>query len=449
MADRNILKMPADAAYRVAVGNRHRNYPAPGKDGDRLYPIATPYKRPGFTIAPDETVFALGSCFARNIERVLTEKGMSVLSTGFDFGGIEANTTEPGNFFNKYSIHSIASELGWAFDRESFPGEAILYQGREGEGVFDLQLGSALLKSPLDEVLAFRHRYLDAIALAAEADVVIVTLGYVETWYDTELDLYLNVAPIPNLIKRMPGRFEFRVLGYQDVLDGLRETYRLLSAHRTRPMKMLVTVSPVPLKTTFRDMDVLVANAYSKSVQRAAIDEFLLETRDVDYFPSYEFVTLSHPDTTWRPSDYRHLSLDFVNHIMTHVLGTYLPGTATGDAPDTAIETRDLLAAARLKVRAGEHGAALALIDARADLVADSDGLLLTRETCLNELGREAETGAVLARLVEIAPGRPRPLERLISIASDAGDTGEVARLLHLHRERFPNRDAFREQAVG
>lgn len=87
------------------------------------------------------------------------------------------------------------------------------------------------------------------------------------------------------MVKAHPGRFDFRVLSHDDVLQALRDTHALLCMHRTKPLKMLVTVSPVPLLATFRDMDVLVVNTYFKSVQRAAIDAFIHNAPGVDYFP--------------------------------------------------------------------------------------------------------------------------------------------------------------------
>jgi len=145
---------------------------------------------------------------------------------------------------------------------------------------------------------------------------VILTLGYVETWFDTKLGLYLNVAPPMQAIKAEPARFEFRVLSYHDILAGLDELHALLTKHRTKPLKMLVTVSPVPLLATFRDMDVLVANAYSKSVQRAALDEFLLDKAGVDYFPSYEIIT--HPAYRGRffAPNLRSVLPEGVDHVM-------------------------------------------------------------------------------------------------------------------------------------
>jgi len=178
----------------------------------------------------------------------------------------------------------------------------------------------------MDDIRDFRTRYLDVMARAKDADVVIITLGYVETWYDTKLGIYLNTSPPQPLIKAEPDRFTFRVLSYEDVLGALHDVHALLVKHRTKPLKMLVTVSPVPLLSTFRDMDVLVANAYSKSVQRAAIDAFIRDAEGVDYFPSYEFVILSNPDVAWSRGDYRHVSPDLVARIMSNVITQYVEG---------------------------------------------------------------------------------------------------------------------------
>ena len=176
------------------------------------------------------------------------------------------------NFLNKYTAPSILNDLKWALERDSFPGEQIIYPVDENT-FCDPQLGLVRLPYPLPEIMDMRTRYLDVMAQAIDADVVIITLGYVETWYDTELDLYLNIAPPPKLCKAQPDRFEFRVLGFNDVLDALNEIYALLKKHRTKPLKMLLTVSPVPLVSTFRDVDILVGNTYSKSVQRAAAED--------------------------------------------------------------------------------------------------------------------------------------------------------------------------------
>ncbi len=49
---------------------------------------------------------------------------------------------------------------------------------------------------------------------------------------------------------------------------------------------MPTTASPVPLPMTFRDMDLLVADAQSRAVRRAALDAFVQGRDRVHHFLS-------------------------------------------------------------------------------------------------------------------------------------------------------------------
>ena len=437
---RNIERITAQEAFLRARDNDLRRYPAPERDGARLYPLAAPTVTPSFTIGPQDTIFAIGSCFARNVERALEGAGRRVLSREFELGPIGEGLGDAANFFNKYSIHSVTTEIRWALERETFPGAEALCEIGPGR-YCDLQLGMARLDYPLEEILAFRHRYLDSMAQVARADVVILTLGYVETWYDRALDLHLNVVPPIQLIKAEPERFEFRVLSYGDVLEGLEALHALLLLHRTTPLKMLVTVSPVPLLATFRDMDVLVANAYSKAVQRAALDEFVLGKEGVDYFPSYEFVTLSNPEVAWARNDYRHVSPDVVNRIMADVLARYVEGgPEAGAAPLGEALTSSL----KMLHRLDRHDELLALAAENRDAVdGDADALML-EAAAARRLDRLEHAFATLEKATQAAPDRHDALERLIMICRPLRRSTEARALLDRHATAFPGRTDFR-----
>ncbi|RYG89812.1 GSCFA family protein [Loktanella sp. IMCC34160] len=443
----NIEQMSAAKAMERARSNGLRKYPAPDKDGDRLYPLASPNCSPSFKIGPEDTIFAIGSCFARNVEKSLEAAGKRVLSREFELGAIGESLGDAANFFNKYSIHSVTNEIRWALERDSFPGEDLIYPLGKGR-YCDSQLGMAKLDFPMDDILAFRHRYLDAMAQAATADVLILTLGYVETWYDTKLGLYLNVSPPGPLIKEDPERFEFRVLSYQDVLDGLEDLYALLQKHRTKPLKMLVTVSPVPLLATFRDMDVLVANAYSKSVQRAALDEFLIGKDGVDYFPSYEFVTLSNPTVAWSRGDYRHVSPDVVNRIMSNVLTNYVEGAVAeaGDSPTETMTPEALMSSVRMMQKLEDYEAIVDLLSKNRELADGDVDVLLFESAALRRLERVEDAWDALVKAVNLAPGRPMPLERLIMLCRPLRRHDDARKLMDVHAAKFPNRDTFRDR---
>ncbi|RKT32526.1 GSCFA family protein [Roseovarius halotolerans] len=435
----------SDDAFATARKNDLRRYPSPEIDGTRLYPLADPAVSPGFSIGRQDSVFAIGSCFARNIEGALHRAGMTVLSREPDLGPIGESVGKASTFLNKYTAHSILNELKWALERDSFPGDKIIYP--VGDGLYcDPQLGLVRLPFPLADIMDMRARYLDAIAEVALADVVIVTLGYVEAWYDRELDLYLNIAPPPRICKAEPERFEFRVLGYDDILDALEGIYALLKAHREKPLKMLLTVSPVPLASTFRDMDVMLANTYSKSVQRAAAEAFVAGKPDVDYFPSYETVTLTNPDVCWARNDYRHISPDIVTRIMSNVLVSYIPDfEATGTYHGRPMTEDAVFATARMLAKLNEGPELAALFAQNRNILRSDEKLLARIADVLQHADLPEGEADVLGEMVSLAPLRPRLLQRLISAVVRIPDSADKARaLLALHAERFPTRTDFR-----
>lgn len=474
--EQNIERISAHSAFMRARKNDLRRYPAPDRDGERLYPMAQPAARPSFRIGPEDTIFAIGSCFARNVERALEGAGKRILSREFRLGEIGESIDDGANFFNKYSIHSVLNEIRWALERDSFPGEEILYPIGPDK-YWDLQLGMAKLEFPVNKIIDFRHRYLDGMAAVAEADVIILTLGYVETWFDRKLGLYLNIAPPVGTINAEPKRFEFRVLSYHDILKGLNDLHALLLKHRKKPLKMLVTVSPVPLLATFRDMDVLIANTYSKSVQRAALEEFLIGKEGVDYFPSYEFVTLSEPSQVWSKNDYRHVSNKIVDRIMGNVMERYLvggpaPAAAPSPAPAAAAvppvpaaeafapgdDTADvgrgpgrqpvgrLLAILRELARLNRNTEILqTCVKNREVADRDTDVLLFEARAARKEnridLAQEA-----LIKAVALSPDRFEPLERLATVTRAMGQKDEIEDLLARHLKTFPERTEFREK---
>lgn len=299
--------------------------------------------------------------------------GLTVTSHETDLGPVGDSLGFTANFFNKYAIHSIYNDLKWALERDTDPGDAAIYPLHKDGMYADLQLGMPKLEFPVADIRDFRSRYLDVMARAADADVIIITLGYVETWFDNELGIYLNTSPPQPMIRAQPDRFEFRVLSYNDVLQALHDVHALLVKHRSKPLKMLVTVSPVPLLATFRDIDVLLANTYSKSVQRAAIDEFIRDIEGVDYFPSYEFVILSDPNMAWSRKDYRHPDADLITRIMANVVAQYVQGHTT----EQAQTVEGLLASARMLYKQESFPAVIDLGTKHGDLFGQSEDLLV------------------------------------------------------------------------
>jgi hypothetical protein len=113
-----------------------------------------------------------------------------------------------------------------------------------------------------------------------------------------------------------PTRHKFRVATFAETLDNIRAIHRLIRKYRPQA-KLLLTVSPIPLAATFRDVSAISANAASKAIIRAAVDEFfrLDQPNETLYFPSYDAVTYAFNNHWGR--DRRHLQPHVLLFMMT------------------------------------------------------------------------------------------------------------------------------------
>lgn len=130
--------------------------------------------------------------------------------------------------------------------------------------------------------------------------MVIITLALVEVSYEKRAGTYLNITPRQPPQLREPDRYELRVLTFEETLHHLRLALDLIRTHCRSDVQVLLTVSPVLMTQTFREIDVAVANAYSKSVLRTATEYAVFEYGNVHYFPSFQSVTLSDRSLAWR-----------------------------------------------------------------------------------------------------------------------------------------------------
>lgn len=383
---RNVLAQPGS---RWAAERRSRHWPATAQS--RLErAVVLPEVRPGFRIGPGDRIFTIGSCFARNIERALLAQGQAVARPVLDIPGLEFRPPHSLVLLNKFTTHSMLNELRWALEPgAAFPAQSLL---EEGEGWIDPQVVGDVAPAPREVVLARRPHLRAAFAGAAECDVVVLTLGLVEAWWDAQTGLYLNRAPGYRTVKRHKGRFELRLLDHAANREALEQVRALLVRHGRPGLRMVVTVSPVPMSETFTGRDVLVANAYSKATLRAVAEDFARAHPDVDYYPSWESVTLSDRRVAFQ-EDLHHVSDLIVDLNVRRFVDHYLLG---GDRPEAAAETwrhaderladlsGDLLAEnARLRAELSRSEARLAALEERRErslaegLALDASGRLV------------------------------------------------------------------------
>jgi len=105
-------------------------------------------------------------------------------------------------------------------------------------------------------------------------------------------------------------------------------------------LRIVLTVSPVPLTATATGAHVLVASTYSKSVLRAAAGQLAQEREYVEYFPAYELIASAPSRAVFFERNLRSVSAAGVDFVMRHFFaGMALPAR---HAPTTEIDGGDI-----------------------------------------------------------------------------------------------------------
>ncbi|MCR9147575.1 MAG: GSCFA domain-containing protein [Rhodobacteraceae bacterium] len=279
-----------------------------------------PAGRQSFTAGPGDTFFAIGSCFARNVEERLEGAGAKVSSRRINIRDMGHGSAREGGIFNKYTPVSILQELKWAAGIENYPEAALLEERKDS--FYDPYLSSKAGRGNIEQMMARRAEIGQYFAQAFDADIVVITLGLIESWVDRETGLSLNEAPTPKLLARAGDRFGFETLDLETCEEAVKETIAILKTHGKPGQRIVMTVSPVPLGRTFTDQDIIVANMTSKSTLRVVAMRQAEQTEGLDYFPSYEAVVTSDPLLSWQ-RDRRHVSDAVVGQIIETFLQRY------------------------------------------------------------------------------------------------------------------------------
>src|SRR3546814_194724 len=173
------------------------------------------------------------------------------------------NTPFHNTVLNKYNAHSMAIEI--ARGLSDSPALGLIEVGEDQW--YDPQTNFTKLL-PL-EVASKLRRDLDVLARnVASSDLVVLTLGLVETWFDTRTGVVyngLNVAAVKDL-RHQTGFFSATVDQVVSVLSGALEELK----KRNPDVKVVITVYPVHMAKDFPDSAVFSATTSSKPALRGA-----------------------------------------------------------------------------------------------------------------------------------------------------------------------------------
>lgn len=236
----------------------------------------------------NDRVLTFGSCFAGELRDYLAR------------GGLSADTFWiPEGLNNSYAILDFIS---WCVTGTEADGGHRYDTDREGK------IAKWTPEATQEHVLAHLR----------EAGAFVFTLGLAEVWEDRETGAVFWRG-VPQDVYD-PERHVFRPTTVEENEANIARTIELIRSESTAPI--VLTLSPVPLNGTFRDISCVTADCVSKSTLRVALDRVMARGFDgVYYWPSFEIVRwlgahLPWPAYGFNRGDSRHVTRYLVSHII-------------------------------------------------------------------------------------------------------------------------------------
>lgn len=279
-------------------------------------------------------ISSIGSCFAQHVGKWLNAGGYS-----FNQSKIETGQVSSFAFGNLYTPRCLLQWFDIAETESSFDKSSAVYY--DGEKYYDLLRPNFNPTGFDSEASLFDARIKAATEMVetiAVTDVLIFTLGLTEAWKDCSDVFYPSC---PGIISGVfdDSRYSFHNFSYEEIRTDLEIIATRLKAINP-DIKIILTVSPVPLTATATDKHIMVANQHSKSILRT-VAGFLCDNRaDFHYFPSYEIITVPNSGDFRFESNLRSVTPKAVNYVMRHfgsVLGAQTESTQAQD-PQPKIE---------------------------------------------------------------------------------------------------------------
>ncbi len=169
-----------------------------------------------------------------------------------------------------------------------------------------------------------------------ECDVFVFTLGLTEGWVSARDGAVFPLAP-GVAGGEATADYAFHNFTVEEMAADLRAFLRKL--RMVNPgVRVILTVSPVPLVATYEPRHVLVSTTYSKAALRVVADMVAGSEPDVCYFPSYEIVTGPQARGRYFAEDLRSVTAEGVARVMEIFSRHFLGEEGTPKAVQAATE---------------------------------------------------------------------------------------------------------------
>ena len=279
---------------------------------------------PRFLIQKDDRVVSAGSCFASNIIPYLEKSGLKYLRTETRhpaFLDVQPEALGYANFSAAYGNIYTARQLLQLLKRCLNTFSPVEDRWTVGDEIVDsLRPGLRYRARSHREFDILTAQHLRKTYEAFEnADVFIFTLGLTEAWVSRIDGTVFPACPGTVAGCFDPERHEFKNFNTAEVTADLSEFVDLVRDINP-DVRIVVTVSPVPLVATATGRHVLNSSIYSKAVLRVAAEQITQCYPNVIYFPAYEII--AGPQAPWEfyENDRRSVSQAGIETVMKALL---------------------------------------------------------------------------------------------------------------------------------
>ena len=287
-----------------------------------------------FVIGPSDRIATAGSCFAQHMSRMLVKEGFSYLVS-------EQERPQPGTEDENFGLFSARfgniytpRQLLQLFRRAYAGFHPMDDVWNRADGRFIDPFRPRIEKdgfASADAMRADRSRHLSAVREVLEGcDVFVFTLGLTEAWTSKLDGAVYPLAPGVVGIGSGTQGYAFANFSVDDMVADISAFITKL--RMVNPgVRVVLTVSPVPLIATYEKRHVLVSTTYSKSALRVVAEIVSGGLPDVAYFPAYEIITGPQSRHRFYAEDLREITSEGVDAVMAVFKKHYLDRGATGD----------------------------------------------------------------------------------------------------------------------
>ena len=274
-------------------------------------------------ITESDGVFSMGSCFAQYIAAHLKRISYNYLRYESDHLCGTHGSLFSANYGNVYSARQARQLFERAFGLRGFDDHVWLdftgqYLDAFRPRVFERGFDTVV------ELSRARVSHLNSVArLVREADWFVFTLGLTEGWESVSDSAVFPVAPGVLSDNFGTGAIRPVVWNYSNVMEDLLWICDFLRSVNPR-LKLIITVSPVPLAATHQRQHVIRSSVLSKSILHVVANEVASSLPSVFYFPSFEIISSSAADGIFFNDDLRTISRFGVDCVMRAFDRTFL-----------------------------------------------------------------------------------------------------------------------------